>query len=126
MSCLFNSLGRLLGIEPQALRQQICDFLEANRPIMEGMETAAICALDGGSVAAYIGRMRLASTWGGAIEIGAACNLFNIRICVENRRSKANSLIEFVPVAGIITKTLFIYWTGGHYEPIRVEAAAVA
>lgn len=124
MSCLFNSLGRLLGIEPQTLRQQICDYLAANRPIMEGMDTAAICELEGGSAAAYISRMRLASTWGGGIEIGAACNLWNVRICVENRRGFANSLIEFVPVAGAITKTLYIYWTGGHYEPIRVEEAA--
>ena len=119
-------MGRLLGIEPQTLRQQICDYLAANRPIMEGMDTAAILELEGGQAATYIHRMRSPSTWGGAIEIGAACNLWNLRICVENRRGSqtANSLIEFVPVDGTITKTLYIYWTGGHYEPIRIEVAA--
>jgi hypothetical protein len=106
-----------------AVRAQICDYLAAGRPLLEGMETSAVLALEGSD---YVARMRRHNTWGGAIEIQAACNLWNARICVEDRRGRrgagaAAAVIEFLPVAGTPSTTLRIWWNGGHYEPIRRE-----
>jgi hypothetical protein len=33
--------------------------------------------------------------------------------------NKGNKDIEFIPLHGNIKKTIQIYWTGGHYEPIK-------
>ena len=115
MSCLFNSLGRLLNIPTNDTRQKICDYLTSNKPIMDGMETKDILAFEGPN---YIQRMRQSSQWGGAIEIQAAVNLWNVRVLVENRRDRTKP-IEFLPLDKKVTSTLVIYWTGGHFEPLR-------
>ena len=57
-----------------------------------------------------------------------ACNVWKVRIVVENRRHHGGggggeppSVIEFVPLTSPdCIHTLRIYWTGGHYEPISV------
>ena len=117
MSCLFNSLGHLLNIPPQTVRQTICDYLAANRPIMDGMTTYEILALECGNPAQYIANMRHAHVWGGAIEIQAAVNIWQARVLVENRREGGRN-IEFIPIGVEPTSTLTVYWTGGHYEPV--------
>jgi hypothetical protein len=122
MSCLFNSFSRLLAQDPQAIRNRICDYLEAGEPIMEGIPTKMILDSDRPN---YIAQMRNPSVWGGAIEIQAACNIWKAKVIVENRRDRgaAAQPIEFVPVSATITKIMRIYWTGGHYEPISVTDA---
>jgi hypothetical protein len=120
MSCLFHSLGQLLKIPTDGVRQQICDYLEANKPILEGMETKDILAMDGGS--GYIQRMRQSSTWGGAIEIQAAVRLWTICVTVQNRRD-GTAPIEFVTADP--TSVLVLYWTGGHYEPVSITRKEV-
>lgn len=115
MSCLFHSLGQLLKIPTDTVRQTICDYLEANQPILEGMSTADILAMDRPD---YVQQMRNAYAWGGAIEIQAAANLWKARILVDNRRDPNRTVIEFLPISQTQEKTLHIYWTGGHYEPI--------
>jgi hypothetical protein len=59
------------------------------------------------------------SVWGGTIEIQAACNIWNISIFVKNYRDSNGTDIEFIPISSNVEKTIHIYWTGGHYEPIR-------
>lgn len=120
MSCLFNSLGRLLEVHPAIVRGRICDYLASGGAIMDGMSTEDILKLEAPSVAVYVARMRLASTWGGAIEIGAACNIWDVRVVVENRRGRGTKPIEFLPTSGVFGRSLVVYWTGGHYEPVRV------
>ena len=117
MSCLFHSIGQLLSIPTDTARQTICQYLADNKPILDGMSTHDVLALDRPD---YISNMRNSFTWGGAIEIQAATNLWNARIIVENRRDRKNDVIEFVPIQSEITKTLRIYWTGGHYEPVSM------
>ena len=63
--------------------------------------------------------MRNTSTWGGAIEIQAACNIWKYKIIVNNHRDSKHSKIEFMPVSKNIENTIELQWTGGHYEPIR-------
>jgi hypothetical protein len=116
MSCLFNSLGRLLDIPTNTVRQTICDYLQANKPILDGMSTQDVLAMER---ADYITHMRNSSVWGGAIEIQAATNIWNTRVIVQNRRDARNPRpIEFVPIQSEPSTTLTVYWTGGHYEPV--------
>ncbi len=127
MSCLFNSLGRLLTKDPQALRQEICNYLEAGSPVMEGLNTVDILTMEAGDPKTYIANMRRPQTWGGAIEIQAAAVLHSARIVVRNIRmqrargrvvTQAVKDIEFLPVTGTVGSTLTVSWNGGHYEPI--------
>jgi hypothetical protein len=105
MSCLFNSLHHFIPNESShSIRQKICDYLQNNSPIMDGLETADILQLDSGPGGAvkYIESMRNVSTWGGAIEIQAACNLWSFRIIVRNNREQEKSIIEFLPISELL------------------------
>ena len=115
MSCLFNSLSAFVPVDPFTLRQTICDYLQENKPILEGLDTAFILSLEHPN---YIQRMRNPSTWGGAIEIQCACRIWNLQIHVYNDRDKGHRKMEFLP-PGEPERTIELYWTGGHYEPIR-------
>ena len=127
MSCLFNSLSHFIEqTDPQAIRQRICDYLQANSPIIDGMATHDVLQLDSLNSDQYIGAMRSPCTWGGAIEIQAACNIWNARIVVHDIRGHGQTkTIEFLPVSTNATnatnatdKTFELEWSGGHYEPI--------
>lgn len=126
MSCLFNSLSHFIPqTDPKAIRQRICDYLQANLPIIDGMTTHDVLQLDSSKTwDHYIGAMRASSTWGGAIEIQAACNIWNARIVVHDvRRTQEQTSIEFLPVSTVATnatdKTFELEWSGGHYEPMH-------
>ena len=129
MSCLFNSLSHFIGqTAPQAIRQRICDYLQANLPIIDGMTTHEVLQLNSSkSSDYYIGAMRASTTWGGAIEIQAACNIWNARIVVHDIRAQYqlhNNPIEFLPVSAVAAdKTFELEWSGGHYEPIKCESS---
>ena len=127
MSCLFSSLSHFIEqTEPQAIRQRICDYLHANLPIIDGMTTHEVLHLDcSKSSDQYIVAMRGPSTWGGAIEIQAACNIWNARIIVHDIRGRPQSqlhhdhkTIEFLPISTTLPDNTFeLEWSGGHYEP---------
>ena len=128
MSCLFNSMSHFIKEHggPSGIRQQICDYLEKNLPILEGMETRDVLQLEAPTAAHYISNMRKPSTWGGAIEIQCACNIWNARIIVHDiRNRKKHNKIEFLPLQTLNTNTvtvsleLNLEWSGGHYEPCR-------
>ena len=117
MSCLFNSMHHFLpNISSGEIRNKICDYLQNNGSLMDGLNTNEIINMEGNN---YIQNMRNTSTWGGAIEIQAACNIWQWKIIVLNHRDKNHSTIEFLPISNTYTKTIQLQWTGGHYEPIR-------
>ena len=116
MSCLFNSLSYFVPQSSFDIRQRICDYLQQNHPLIEGLDTAFILQLEHPH---YIEHMRNTSTWGGAIEIQVACNLWNLRIVVQNHRGGQHSVIEFIPLHKQIDHSITLEWTGGHYEPVR-------
>ena len=93
MSCLFNSLSYFIKENSFNIRQQICDYLQQNKPIIDGLETNEILKFENNDINVYISNMRSMSTWGGAIEIQAACNIWNLRINVSNYR---DSIVENV------------------------------
>ena len=136
MSCLFNSMSHFIKEDwgPHGIRQRICDYLQNNLPIIDGMVTHDVLQLEAPSSEHYISNMRKSSTWGGAIEIQCACNIWNARIVVRdirncnrnNRNINNNNKIEFLPLHAItsIHSTLIkldfeLEWSGGHYEPHR-------
>ena len=129
MSCLFNSMSNFIKEDggPNCIRQRICDYLEKNLPILEGMETHDVLQLEALTAAHYISKMRNSSTWGGAIEIQCACNIWNARIIVHDIRSHKsgnnNNKIEFLPLKSENDQPhsleLNLEWSGGHYEPRR-------
>lgn len=125
MSCLFDSFSRLLGVPTDTIRQTICDYLTDNKPILEGMNTHDILALEAHTAESYIANMRRSHVWGGAIEIQAACMIWSLCVIVENRRD--GGTIDFTPLAPVsASRLLRVYWTGGHYEPISIADACGA
>jgi hypothetical protein len=114
MSCLFNSLSQFIPESSFDIRQKICNYLEANHKIIDGIDTNNILSMESDH---YIQTMRNTSTWGGAIEIQAACNIWNMSINVHNIRGCEKGQISFVPITSKILKTINITWNGGHYEP---------
>jgi len=119
MSCLFNSLHYFIPwLSAQEIRNKICDYLEANEPVIDGIETSVLLGLDGSSEE-YLRKMRQPSEWGGAIEIQAACNIWKTGIVVQNRRGRDNSDIKFLPVKSAAQSNIAVTWTGGHYEPVK-------
>lgn len=117
MSCLFNSLSKFLNLSSIEIRSRICDYLESNHKIMENMNTKDILLLE--NKINYIENMRKTSTWGGAIEIQVACNIWDCKIYVHNIRNKNQSIIEFIPLHTKIDKIINISWNGGHFESLN-------
>jgi len=116
MSCLFNSMSHFFPENSYDIRQKICNYLQNDGVIIEGLDTSLILSFERNN---YIQCMRNTSTWGGAIEIQAACNIWNTKIVVHNIRDRNGSKIIFVPVSNNCDKCINITWSGGHYEPIR-------
>jgi len=126
MSCLFNSMSHFIKEDwgPTGIRQRICEYLEKNLPILEGMETRDVLELEAPTAAHYISNMRNSSTWGGAIEIQCACNIWNARIIVHDIRTRNNNnKIEFLPLKSENVQPhsleFNLEWSGGHYEPLH-------
>jgi hypothetical protein len=123
MSCLFNALAHFLPESGSTIRQKICDYLVQNEKLMDGLDTQFILSLDG-SAEAYLTEMRKSSTWGGAIEIQAACNIWNLEVTVRNLRDPIPTTIVFQPFQPFPLplkpfREIELEWTGGHYEPVR-------
>ena len=114
MSCLFDSLSYFINYNSHQIRQKICDYLELNKPIIDGLDTKFILSLDDNN---YIRNMRNDNQWGGGIEIQAACNIWNIRIIIHNIRNRGS--IEFLPLNNQYIYTINLTWNGNHYEPVR-------
>jgi hypothetical protein len=122
MSCLFNSIGQLVGEDPTRLRHLICDYLGTHPGIWEGesIDTVVRWTSDM-KLADYVAGMRSTSTWGGALEIRAYTEITGYGVVVHNLMD--GKTIEFVPSrrnAGH-RRTLHISWNGCHYEPLRMD-----
>jgi hypothetical protein len=120
MSCLFNSLGALIGENPQAIRGRICDWLATDPAIIEDLSASIVIAIESRQMLAhYVSRMRSPATWGGAIEIRSFVRLWQRPVRVWAIR--ARRWIEFPLDAGVTATgpECRLSWTGGHYEPIR-------
>ena len=117
MSCLFNSMSYFLKEDPQVIRNKICDYLQRGEPIISDLDTHLVLQLDG--THNYIQTMRNPSTWGGAIEIQAACNIWSMSVNVIDIRTPKRDIVSFIPVNSVSSRTITLEWSGGHYEPVR-------
>jgi hypothetical protein len=113
MSCLFISLSYFFNEDHIIIRKKICNYLELDNIIIDGMKTSDVLSIDRDN---YILDMNNLSTMGGAIEIQCACNIWNCQINVHHSNNK---YIDFLPLNKCINKIINIHWNGGHYEPIR-------
>lgn len=120
MSCLFNSLSYFLNIPSSTIRQTICNYLEENKPLFDDLYTNVVIGLDS-LPDNYIQNMRRESTWGGAIEIKAACIIWNLNVTVHNTRDGNAKRIVFRPLNlhDATTKDITLEWSGGHYSPVH-------
>ena len=117
MSCLFDSLAAFVPDSSEVIRKRVCDYLAANRPLIDGMDTGALCD------EAYVAPMRQSTEWGGGPELQAACIIYCMSVVVTSRRSsdRMNKPIVFVPLTTFHTKRAFLYWTGTHFTPAPVR-----
>ena len=131
MSCLFNSFEACLKLysisdSSNTMRQKICDYLLTNPILMDDINAETIISWDSNlSLKDYVQRMRLTSTWGGALEIRCFVNLYDFDVEVVNIRNlnlqniTLKQIIEFVKPN---TKgKIRITWSGNHYEPLGIS-----
>lgn len=121
MSCLFQSLSAFIqNTDATALRHIIADYLEKNPVLYDNEKISDIVQWEDGrpTLEQYVAKMRLQSTWGGAIEIKAFCDLFRASVSVLVLRDK--KMVEFTPSStqGPEPLRFTISWNGFHYEPM--------
>jgi len=121
MSCLFNSLARLVQQDPSKLRSDICEFLASNPAMIDDIKADSIVNWENGqTMDDYIRDMRKSQTWGGAIELKAFTQMTGYGVVVVDVHS--GKYIEFVaPQAVQRPQRLYVTYTGNHYEPLKVE-----
>lgn len=120
MSCLFRSLSYFHDLDENQMRSVICNYL-SNDPLMNGMKASESIQWEFGSntpLCDYVKRMRNRSTWGGALEIKAYCELFKVSVDVHIKNTQTH--IEFINSENR-NMWIEIEWNGYHYEPIWNE-----
>jgi hypothetical protein len=116
MSCLFHSLSAFVSHHDyRKLRQDICNYLESNQPLLDDLTIKEIAELEGLSKEQYIENMRSDNTWGGAPEIRSFCEMYNVGVKVLVIGT--GKLIEFKPT-NESNVFVVISWTGNHFEPV--------
>ena len=116
MSCLFQSLSRFITHgDYRKLRQDICDYLDTNAPLLDDLTIKDIAEFEGMSKDDYIRNMRNDSTWGGAPEIRAFCEMYKVSVKVVVLSSR--KIIEFSP-SQKSDIFVMISWNGSHFESI--------
>ena len=116
MSCYFDSLSHYFHVNSNIIRQEICNYLDSNQPIFDDIETKVVLdSIDPD----YVNKMRRSSTWGGGIEISAACNIWKLVIVVHSNNMKP---VVFEPLDKKYAHVIHLFWTGNHYEPVRTNS----
>lgn len=89
---------------------------------MSDLDVKTIIETENISLQDYIRQMRSNATWGGAIEIKAFCDIYNVNVLVrnirnENRDPNTPDTIEFL-CNNNTNRLVEITWNGGHFEPV--------
>ena len=114
MSCLFDSLSRFLLISSYQLRQNICNYLQNNPILFDGIKASDwIFWENNTNLSNYINNMRNPNTWGGGIEIKSFCNIYKVQVNIHFR----NRVISFFP-NNSYDKIININYSGNHFTPI--------
>lgn len=122
MSCLFQSIGKLVQQSHVHVRHKICDYMQHHLDSMhQGMTLRHWIQWQRQSSNAeqYIRNMRSTSEWGGAMELMVATKVYNADIIVVDGYGK--QVAEFLlRDAFTARKRMYVQWTGVHYEPVRM------
>ena len=109
MSCLFDTLSVFLEKPTSVIRAEICDYLATNPNLLEGIDLHTVF-----NDPDYVAKMRNSTTWGGAIELRAASQLWHLHIIVHHANGTP---IEFIsPIQGT---SIHIHWSGTHYTALE-------
>lgn len=125
MSCLFNSLSHFVGDDANTIRQKICDFLNQDGCLFDNIRCSDVTQWgEQKGLEEYVRNMRSTSTWGGAIEIKAFCELYKRVVKVYSTRANDLNVIpvaEFVPQSSNVCDgfPVSLLWTGSHYDPMN-------
>ena len=136
MSCLFNTLSPFIDISSKELRDNICSYIKTNPNIFDDIPVEDCVMWTGENfkdLKGYVKHMKKHSSWGGAIEIKAFCNMYNKIVIVRDKTgsSKKSGRVEFLPNGHTKDKIkvvksgnsltlsypekIKIKWNGGHY-----------
>lgn len=123
MSCLFDSLSIYLvtddskKVNSNQLRQEICSYLERNPKLMDDVNVSQITKWESNTeLGEYISKMRMSSTWGGAVEILCFCNMYNSNVIVHHQGRE----IEFKSKEKS-NNNIHLNYNGCHFTPIKLE-----
>jgi hypothetical protein len=116
MSCLFDSLSKFTNFSSNDLRQHIVSYLQTNPKLM-GDDTTFNEMMNWEEIDSnsYINDMSNPHTWGGAIEIKAFTDIFQVNVNVHVPMFQ--KIIEFKHEPNN-DKYVNILWTGNHYIPL--------
>jgi len=122
MSCLFDSLSSFTNQSSSQLRQNIVAYLNTNPKLMHDITLNDILGWDNVDTNNYLDHMRRSDVWGGAIEIKAFVNMFNVNVSVHV--PSHNKIIEFIVDEHNPSRfhTIHILWTGNHFTPHHLHA----
>jgi len=107
-NCLFEAVGRSVGVDAPALRQQCVEWMQVPNQRLHGedlalwISTGSEVALSASNpVASYVAHMKRSGTWGGGIELAVLATLLHRPILVyaaeSTDPSKASRVAEFLP-----------------------------
>lgn len=119
MSCLFRALAYFVRVDsPERLRQKICTYLALNRPLAHADAATYVRWETQMGLDHYVRLMRQPSTWGGAIELQAFCELYGWSVqCIDTRTQKS---WVYAPLNNTARRHVTLLWQGAsHYEPQR-------
>lgn len=117
MSCLFIAFSHFVTDSPDKIRSRICDYLASDACLFDTVKCSDVAAWsDNTSLASYVDSMRLTSTWGGAIEIKAFCEIYHRVVHVYDHHHTL--IASFIPSSGM-GPLVELIWSGSHYEAIR-------
>jgi len=116
MSCLFISLAPSVNLDHIVLRKNIVDFLETNPVLLDNVKASDIIFwTEKQEFKGYLNNMNKSSTWGGAIEIRAFCELYTLNVCVHVQYTGKFFMVYSSKSSN---KTVHINYTGSHYTPM--------
>jgi len=119
MSCLFNSLSPAVNLHPEILRKAISAYLKTDPKLLDNIKaTDIINWAEGKDLYEYANQMSQPGVWGGAIEIRAFCELFEMDVKVHVLYTGLEFIIKSSKKP---TAIIHINYTGNHFESKYIE-----
>ena len=117
-NCLFEAVGRSVGIEASQLRKDACAFMENGSNTLHGEKITDWIAWNAEAPnETYIREMKRDGTWGGGIELAILATLLEKAIVVYEKSGKR--IAEFLPDKKDNLGAIMILWVHKmHYMQI--------